>query len=199
VTYTRLRLAALSAGAGAVLAALLGARPELRGPAAAWSGTDVATFAAWAAAAACAAWIALVALACNVAFGRPRLERAAVRLAPRFVRRVAGVAVVGSTVLLAALPAQAAPAPDEPVVRAPVTTPARQPVLSVPRRHVVVPGDNLWRIARAELVARGDPAPTDETVARYWRAVIAANRATLRSGDPNLIFAGEVVALPPPR
>ena len=58
-------------------------------------------------------------------------------------------------------------------------------------------GDNLWRIARAEVSrATGVARPDDAAVARYWRRVIAANRTTLRSGDPSLIFPGEVVTLP---
>ncbi len=60
-------------------------------------------------------------------------------------------------------------------------------------RHTVVPGDNLWTIAAAHLHAHG----SSSDVATYWRQVIAANRATLRSGDPNLIFPGEIVTLPP--
>jgi nucleoid-associated protein YgaU len=59
-------------------------------------------------------------------------------------------------------------------------------------------GDNLWRIARAELVRRGNVRPDDTTIARYWEAVIATNRTVLRSGNPNLIFPGELVALPEP-
>jgi nucleoid-associated protein YgaU len=64
--------------------------------------------------------------------------------------------------------------------------------------HVVVSDDHLWGIAAAHLrelgVESGDPSPS--TVARYWSTVISANRATLRSGNPNLIFPGEVVVLP---
>jgi hypothetical protein len=62
---------------------------------------------------------------------------------------------------------------------------------------VVVPGDNLWQIARVEVTrVRGSDRVDDAQVARYWQRVIAANRSTLRSGDPSLIFPGEVVTLP---
>jgi hypothetical protein len=54
----------------------------------------------------------------------------------------------------------------------------------------------LWRIAAAEMTRRGAGAPTEAQVARYWLHVVAANRTTLRSGDPSLIFPGEVVTLP---
>ena len=53
-------------------------------------------------------------------------------------------------------------------------------------------------IARARTsAARSGRRPTDAEVARYWRAVIAANRSTLRSGDPSLIFPGEIVTAAP--
>ena len=54
------------------------------------------------------------------------------------------------------------------------------------------PGDNLWTIARGAL---GGTA-ADAEVAPYWNALIAANRSRLRSGDPNLIYPGEVLGLP---
>jgi hypothetical protein len=73
----------------------------------------------------------------------------------------------------------------------------RSPAPVPARVHVVQPGDNLWQIARAEAVrAGGTDRPADAQIAPYWRRVIAANRTTLRSGDPSLIFPGEVVALP---
>jgi nucleoid-associated protein YgaU len=59
-------------------------------------------------------------------------------------------------------------------------------------QYIVEPGDNLWSIARAAL---GWNARDDE-VAPYWKALIGANRSHLRSGDPNLIFPGEVLGLP---
>lgn len=94
--------------------------------------------------------------------------------------------------------------PPAPVVRAPSASPAAPPHETSParrvataRRHIVRAGDNLWRIARSE-VARvtGVDRPDDRTVAGYWVQVVAANRATLRSGDPSLIYPGELVLLP---
>jgi nucleoid-associated protein YgaU len=62
---------------------------------------------------------------------------------------------------------------------------------------VVVPGDNLWQIARAEVIrTSGADRPADSQIAPYWQRVVEANRSTLRSGDPSLIFPGEVVTLP---
>jgi nucleoid-associated protein YgaU len=66
--------------------------------------------------------------------------------------------------------------------------------------HRVVPGDNLWTIARDHLAeVRGRPAAqlSDREIAAYWLKVIKANRARLRSGDPDLIDPGERTVLPP--
>jgi hypothetical protein len=59
-----------------------------------------------------------------------------------------------------------------------------------------VPGDNLWRIATTRLATQLGRAPSDAEIVPYWQRVIATNRATLRSGDPNLIHPGELIALP---
>jgi LysM domain len=67
-------------------------------------------------------------------------------------------------------------------------------------RHRVVEGDNLWAIARDHLArATGRRAGdlTEREVARYWLDVVDANRSGLRSGDPDLIFPGEMIKLPP--
>jgi nucleoid-associated protein YgaU len=61
-------------------------------------------------------------------------------------------------------------------------------------------GDNLWTIARDRLakVTRRPAAELGEReIARYWLDVVDANRASLRSGDPDLIFPGELIRLPP--
>ena len=59
---------------------------------------------------------------------------------------------------------------------------------------VVAPGDNLWRISARHLADLGDDRP----VGPYWRRVVEANRPHLRSGDPDLIYPGEEIRLPPP-
>jgi nucleoid-associated protein YgaU len=43
----------------------------------------------------------------------------------------------------------------------------------------------------------GSGAPTNREVAEYWHRVIEANRDRLRSGDPDLIYPGEEIILPP--
>lgn len=53
------------------------------------------------------------------------------------------------------------------------------------RPYTIVPGDNLSKIAAA---AYGNP--------REWRTIWKANKAKLRSGNPNLIFPGEILWLP---
>ena len=123
----------------------------------------------------------------------------------------ATTATTGATTTTRTLPATDTPPTTDPLptagVPAPrtttVTPPARRrpvaaPALATPPEHAVVrPGDNLWLIARAALVRASARQPGEAEIARYWRLVIAANRSTLRSGDPSLVFPGEVVTLPP--
>lgn len=56
---------------------------------------------------------------------------------------------------------------------------------------VVVKGDHLWKIS-----ARHLGTDVSHEIAPYWREVIAVNTPQLRSGDPDLIYPGEVVELP---
>lgn len=78
--------------------------------------------------------------------------------------------------------------------RAAITMPARGPT-DLQRRPgpttVVAPGDTLWSIAARSLPAT---AP-DAVVARYWRAIYAANRARI-GPDPDLIVPGLHLRLP---
>lgn len=57
---------------------------------------------------------------------------------------------------------------------------------------VVVRGDHLWKISARHL----GPAAGDREIAPYWREVVDVNTPSLRSGDPDLIYPGEVVELP---
>jgi hypothetical protein len=79
---------------------------------------------------------------------------------------------------IASFPVPAVPGP------AAATPPAPPPV----GHHVVAPGESLWTIAAAH-------AGSTE-VGSYWARVVEANRAALRSGNPNLIYPGEIVELP---
>jgi hypothetical protein len=66
--------------------------------------------------------------------------------------------------------------------------------------YVVQPGENLWRIAERQVATpTGQPA-TDLAIAEvrsYWVRLVDDNRGRLRSGDPDLIYPGEQLTLPP--
>lgn len=132
--------------------------------------------------------------------------RAVDRLAPMTpggIRRIAERAVAGCLLTATwAVPAvahtTAADPPLPPGLRVAATT---HPPPAVGPTVTVVAGDHLWGIAervlaRARATSPDALAPHD--VAAYWAATIAANRARLRSGDPDLVFPGEVIQLPNP-
>lgn len=66
-----------------------------------------------------------------------------------------------------------------------------------PLTWLVRPGDHLWSISGEHLAIVLDRAPTPEEHARYWVHVIDAARPVIRSGDPDLIYPGEEIPLPP--
>lgn len=87
--------------------------------------------------------------------------------------------------LLLSLPVEPAP-----------PAPARVPDAT----HTVMAGEHLWSIAGATVVARTGRsvealAPAD--IAPFWVRLVERNRARLRSGNPSLVYPGEVVELPP--
>ena len=92
-----------------------------------------------------------------------------------------------------------------PDVTAPTPAPAPAPTPSAPpptdtRDVVVAPGDNLWELAARRLATTSGRARADVTdaeIAPYWVRVCDENRARLASGDPNLVFPGERIVLPP--
>jgi nucleoid-associated protein YgaU len=58
-------------------------------------------------------------------------------------------------------------------------------------------GDHLWAIAEETLRDAGVPAGDDE-VASYWRELVDANRDRLADPtDPDLLFPGQVLVVPP--
>jgi hypothetical protein len=68
---------------------------------------------------------------------------------------------------------------------------------SAPLVWLVRPGDHLWKIAGEHLQIVLGREPTEDEHAQYWLEVIDAARPVIRSGDPDLIFPGEEIALPP--
>jgi LysM repeat protein len=118
-------------------------------------------------------------------------------------------------------PASAAPGPSTPPSRtrsrasAPIpatndgnASGGKPPTVSVatgppppdPTVHATVTGDDLWSIAATELAqVSGRPIASlsNAEVAAYWQRVCDANQAHLRSGDLNLIYPGDQIALPP--
>jgi hypothetical protein len=112
------------------------------------------------------------------------------------------------------------PAAPPPPGGAPATTGPRRPAYvpgtagapSAPRQpgpapgqqtpsglHEVERGENLWEISRNHLASVTGRNPAEigtREVAAYWLRVVVANRARLRSGNPDLIYRGEFVRLP---
>jgi len=82
---------------------------------------------------------------------------------------------------------------EEPVEGAP---PPERPA-EVSGAVVVARGDHLWSISQRHLeTVWGRTDLGDNEVAGYWVQVIEANRDRIRSGNPDLIFPGEVILLP---
>ena len=118
--------------------------------------------------------------------------------------------------VLPAVPAPGTPTPDapgrpaasSPVARAggpsatplPTATPAAAAPPPGPDGYRVVAGDSLWSIAAAQVAQRTGRTPASVPavdVAPYWQLVCNTNRASLRSGDLNVIYPGEQITLPP--
>jgi len=68
------------------------------------------------------------------------------------------------------------------------------PVIDL-RSHAVEPGESMWAIAQAE-VEQMDGMPDQPEVGSYWAQVVELN-PDVRSGDPDLIYPGEQINLPP--
>jgi len=102
--------------------------------------------------------------------------------------------LVVMVVVLVALADLALAGPRPETVRLPRTAPPPAGASTV----VVVRGDHLWKISERHLGSVLGREATASQITPYWRRVIEVNRGSLRSGDPNLIYPGEVVTLPQP-
>lgn len=180
---------------------------------------DVAGGALRVVALACAWWLLastllyLAARACPLRSAAPAVGRLVPAAVRRRVDRAVAVSVLASAALGAGLSGVAAagePAPPPVEVRdgraiesfpSPATTTTAPVVASpppvppapaidpaAPTHHVVAPGESLWTIA-ATHAGSAD-------VGRYWARVVEVNSAALRSGNPNLIYPGEIVEVP---
>jgi hypothetical protein len=220
-----LQLAAVIAGEAGAAFALhrLGALPFLRidwSDLGAWLALtppeDVLLAVCRTAALACAYWL----LAGTLLYTLARASRipAAVRavqwaaLPPvrRLADRAIAVAIATSSVVsgtggiamadASTPPPVEAPAPDDLYRPVPAGEPAAYRAIPGPQQHVIVPGENLWTIAADHLSVTLDLAPDAvpvDDLAAYWRQVIDANLPALASGDPDLVYPGEVILLPP--
>lgn len=67
------------------------------------------------------------------------------------------------------------------------------------RTWQVVPGDHFWAVAERVLAEAWERSPTDDEVDPYWRALVQANAAVLADpANPDLLFPGQVIAVPAP-
>ena len=88
--------------------------------------------------------------------------------------------------------AEPPPAPVDPPTEAPAEPPASS--VGGPATWTVARGDHLWSIAERTLAEQWHRPASEREVDRYWRGVVAANADLV---DPDLIFVGQQVALPP--
>lgn len=102
-------------------------------------------------------------------------------------RSILIVGVVG--LLFATGTAMATPTGE---TRLPVDMSDPQPERGEADEVVVERGDHLWKISELHI----DSHHPGVEVAPYWVRVIEVNRPSLRSGDPDLIYPGEVIRLP---
>lgn len=101
------------------------------------------------------------------------------------------IAVVMAGAVLTGAPAFAESHPDS--VRVPV---AVAQGLEDPTVVTVMKGDHLWKISKRHLELRLAHQPDNHEITPYWHTVISENLERLRSGDPDLIYPGELIQLP---
>lgn len=69
----------------------------------------------------------------------------------------------------------------------------------VPATFTIGRGDHLWRMAAVTLARAWGRPPSDAQIAPYWVRVVEANRHHLADPhNPDLVFPGQVMDVPPP-
>ena len=87
---------------------------------------------------------------------------------------------------------------DDAAVPVPEPVPAPPQVVPAPATWTIRPGDHLWGVASAVLADAWGRPGTDSEVTPYWTALVEENRAGLADpSNPDLVFAGQVMRLPP--
>lgn len=108
--------------------------------------------------------------------------------------RVSAVAIGVAATTLASIGVDSAGAERQ-------TAPIRVPLHRFPEPQsgsslTVSRGDSLWRIAEDHIETVVGEGLSSRQISQYWRSLIELNVGRLRSGDPDLIYPGEVIALP---
>jgi len=94
--------------------------------------------------------------------------------------------VVSMHLLDVDLPAASVPSPAPPVAS------------TADDAWTVAPGDSFWSIATETLRDANGDEPSEDDVLSYWRVLLDANDDNLAvPGNPDLLFAGQVVVVPP--
>ena len=109
--------------------------------------------------------------------------------------------VLDSTVLDSTLPPTSRPAAVEPVGKRDGTQPSdavepSQAEPQTPPPYEVQCGDSLWKIAASHMGDHLGRKPSSAEVAPYWKRLVDLNRASLLSGEADLIYPGEMLVLP---
>lgn len=94
---------------------------------------------------------------------------------------------------------QLSPTESVPAPGATSPTEVTPPATGRSDRWTVEPGQCFWSIAESVLAEDLGRAPGDAEIAPYWRRLIEANRGELAHREnPDLIFPGQVFAVPAP-
>ncbi len=96
-------------------------------------------------------------------------------------------------------PPSPSPVPAETMRLLPEDPAPPSPPVGGPSTWTVRPGDHFWAVAERTLAEAWGRAPGDDDVSPYWQSLVAANRTRLKDpGNPDLLFSGQVLVVPPP-